>query len=113
QNAMNAGDNSVLAGIISAATLVMLNYLVSFATFRSKRIEAWIEGRPQILIHNGHINSKVMREAQLTHHELEASLRRAGCVCPEEVKFAVLENNGQICVVSRKDHEQLREKSAT
>src|SRR5437899_1443851 len=52
QNAMNGGDNSVQAGVISALTLVALNYAMGYATYRSKRIEALIEGRPQVLIHN-------------------------------------------------------------
>jgi len=103
QNSMNAGDNSVLGGAISAATLVGLNYLVGVVTFRSKKFEALIEGRPQILIHNGRVDESVMRSAQMTHHELEASLRRAGCLCAAEVKLAVLENNGDISVVTKKD----------
>ena len=47
QNAMNAGDNSVLGGVISAATLIALNYGVGFVAFRSKLLESVIEGRPE------------------------------------------------------------------
>ncbi len=101
QNAMNGGDNSVQGGVISAATLVVLNYIVGYATFRSKRFESFIEGRPQILIHNGKVDKRVMRSAQMTHHELESALRRGGCICAAEVRLAVLENNGEISVVQR------------
>src|SRR6188472_2694607 len=55
QNSMNGGDNSLLGGLISAITLIALNYVVGFATFKSKRLEALIEGRPVILIHNGRV----------------------------------------------------------
>ena len=103
QNAINGGDNSVTAGAISAATLVSINYLVGIATFKSKRIESLIEGRPQILIHNGKLFSEVMERAHLTHHELNASLRKEGCACIEDVHYAILENNGQISVHSRKE----------
>src|ERR1700742_4872999 len=47
QNAMNGGDNSVLAGFITAGALVGLNYTIGLATFKSKRLEALIEGRPE------------------------------------------------------------------
>src|SRR6266568_7153900 len=47
QNAMNGGDNSLVGGLISATTLIALNYSIGFATFRSKRLEAAIEGRPE------------------------------------------------------------------
>src|SRR2546429_9891075 len=51
-NAMNGGDNSVLAGLISAAALVLMNYAVGLATYRSKRIEALGGGRAEGFIHN-------------------------------------------------------------
>jgi len=44
QNSMNAGDNSLVGGLISAATLVALNHLIGVATYRSKRMERVIEG---------------------------------------------------------------------
>jgi len=101
QNSMNAGDNSLLGGLISAATLVGLNYGIGYATFKSKRMEALIEGRPQVLIHNGKVFEDVMTRAKLTHHELSAAMRQAGCTCAEEVQIAVLENNGSISVITR------------
>src|ERR1043165_7984617 len=55
QNSMSAGDNSVTGGLLLATTLVALNFIVSIATYRSKRIAAWVEGRPEILIHNGRL----------------------------------------------------------
>src|SRR5258706_2223352 len=55
QNAMNGGDNSVLAGLISAGALVLMNYFVGLATYKSKRLEALVEGRPEVLIHNGRV----------------------------------------------------------
>jgi uncharacterized membrane protein YcaP (DUF421 family) len=101
QNSMNGGDNSVAGGMISALTLVAMNWIVGYATFRSKRLEALIEGRPQVLIHDGHVNRNVMRSALLTHHELEAALRRSGCAAVTDVAFAVLETNGQISVTPK------------
>jgi uncharacterized membrane protein YcaP (DUF421 family) len=100
QNSMNAGDNSLIGGLLSAATLIGLNYLVGMATYRNKQLEAIIEGQPQVLIHNGKLFEKVMQRAQLTHHELNAALRRAGCTTIEEVHTAILENNGAISVVA-------------
>lgn len=104
QNSMNGGDNSVTGGLISALTLIAANYTVALLTFKSKRLEAVIEGRPQVLIHNGRLFEDVMQRALLTHHELEAALRAAGCACIADVHYAILENNGQISV--RPKHHQ-------
>jgi uncharacterized membrane protein YcaP (DUF421 family) len=104
QNSMNGGDNSLVGGMISAATLIALNHAIGFVTFRSKRLEALIDGRPQMLIHNGHLYRDVMRRAQLTTHELEAALRQGGCASIGECHSAILENNGSISVLQRSRH---------
>jgi len=108
QNAMNGGDNSVLAGLISAGALVLLNYFVGLATYKSKRLEALVEGRPEVLIHNGRLFTDVMEREKLTRHELSAALRAAGCARIEEVQFAILENNGVINVQRKKERSPER-----
>src|SRR5258705_1308358 len=65
QNSMNGGDNSLVGGLVSAATLVALNYGVGLATYKSKKIESLIEGRPQILIHNGKLFEDAVAKAHL------------------------------------------------
>lgn len=106
QNAINAGDNTVLAGGISAATLVAVNFLVGEVAYRSKVFEGIIEGRPILLIHNGIILEPMLVRARLTRHELNAALRRAGCPGPEQVHAAILENNGSISVIQRHEVER-------
>ena len=108
QNSMNGGDNSLVGGLVTAVTLIGANYMVGAATFRNKRLEAIIEGRPQIIVHNGKVFEDVMARAQLTHHELQAALRQAGCACVEDVQSAVLENNGAISVLTRRPVEAPR-----
>src|SRR5256714_7150472 len=73
QNAMNGGDNSITGGVISAATLIVANGIVGRLTYRNKTLERLIEGRPEIIVHNGKIFADVMRRERLTHHELNAS----------------------------------------
>jgi len=102
QNSMNGGDNSLVGGLVSAATLVGLNYGVGVATYKSKKIESLVEGRPQILIHNGKLFEDVVAKARITRHELAAALRLAGASCVEEVHTAILENSGEISVVAKK-----------
>ncbi len=101
QNSMNAGANSLVGGLISAATLVGLNFLLGYATFKSKRLEAMVEGRPELIVHNGHVLTEALTRAQITHHELDAALRQAGCGSVNEVQAAILENNGTVTVLKR------------
>jgi uncharacterized membrane protein YcaP (DUF421 family) len=102
QNSMNGGDNSVTGGAISAVTLVGANWIVGLLTYRSKKLEAIVEGRPEVLIHNGKLYEKTLEHAKLTRHEVMSALREAGCARVEDVQTAVLENDGTISVIARK-----------
>jgi uncharacterized membrane protein YcaP (DUF421 family) len=102
QNAMNGGDNSLVGGVLGASTLIGLNLVLGYATYKSKRLEALIEGRPVVIVHNGRIYADAMAKAQLTSHELDAALRQAGCGSVNDVHAAFLENNGTISVVPKK-----------
>lgn len=104
QNAMNGGDNSVYGGMISAITLVTMNWLLGMATYKSKTLEKLIEGRPEVLIHNGKLFPEALKHEKLTHHELMTALRKAGCAEIEEVHAAFLENDGTISVIPRRRH---------
>ena len=108
QNSMNGGDNSLVGGLVSATTLVAINWLVGIVTHKSKTMESLIEGRPMVLIHNGQLFEDVMNRAQLTHHELNSALRQAGCDCVSDVHCAILENNGAITVTSRRADQSAR-----
>src|SRR5438445_12051522 len=102
QNSMNGGDNSVIGGMISAATLVAINWFVGLLTYKSKRAEALIEGRPELLIHNGRLFETSLAKSQLTRHELRAALRESGCYDVEDVQAAFLENDGTISVIPKR-----------
>lgn len=53
QNSMNAGDNSLIGGLISALTLIGCHALMSWLTWGSARLARWIDGRPRVLIRAG------------------------------------------------------------
>jgi uncharacterized membrane protein YcaP (DUF421 family) len=98
QNAMNGGDNSLIGGIFSAAVLMLLNYFISWAVFKSKRLEDIIEGKPEFIVQKGKVNYAVMKSEYLTQMDLDAAIRQFGCETMDEVEWAVLENNGMITV---------------
>ena len=98
QSSMVAGDDSLIGGLIVATTLVAINYIVGLITFKNKNLEAIIEGRPQVIIHQGKLFEDVMNEAKLTRHELDSTLRQSGYFEIKDVKLAILENNGTVTV---------------
>jgi uncharacterized membrane protein YcaP (DUF421 family) len=100
QNSMNAGDNSLIGGLISATTLIALNWLVSYSSFRNPKLEALIDGQPLVLVRDGMPVQKILDQEQITKAELETALRLNGVFDVKEVKVATLEPNGHVSVCS-------------
>ena len=98
QNSIVASDDSLIGGLIAVATLIAANYLVGLATFKSLRLERAVDGRPQVLIHEGKIFEDVMRESKMTRKELDTALRHEGFFEIGKIKLAILETNGEISV---------------
>jgi uncharacterized membrane protein YcaP (DUF421 family) len=105
QNAMIGTDTSIPGGCITAASLIALNYFVGFCTYRSKWLEALVEGRPIRLVHDGHVDERNLHKVRMTVHELNAAMRAEGYGCLEDVQLAILENTGKISVVGKKTNE--------
>src|SRR6185436_8132319 len=78
QNAMVGSDTSLLGGIVAVVTLLVLNYLISFLSYKSRRFGALFEGAPTLLIHNGILNDVNLRREKISQDELQRALREHG-----------------------------------
>jgi uncharacterized membrane protein YcaP (DUF421 family) len=99
QNAMVGPDTSLLGGIISALTLLAINYIVSYVSDRNRIAQELTIGTPTILIHNGKVIISHLRKEHIARDELEAALREHGVDKVSDVQSAVLEVDGSISVV--------------
>lgn len=89
----------LLAGVIPILALLALSMLMSQLSLRNLRFRELICGTPAILIRDGVIQQTTMRENRYTLDELLEELRGQGISCVEDVKYAVLENSGQLSVL--------------
>src|SRR5947208_10309477 len=53
QNSMNGGDNSLTGGLVLAAVLMVMSFILAALTYFSRDWERFIQGRPTLLIHRG------------------------------------------------------------
>lgn len=101
QNSMNAGDNSLVGGLISAASLLLLNFFIGRFTYKHKAFAGLVEGKPEVIIHDGHVYDAILKAEKISYADMESALRQAGCNSIKEVHFAILENNGVITIKKR------------
>jgi uncharacterized membrane protein YcaP (DUF421 family) len=105
QNSINAGDNSLGGGLVSAVTLLVLNWLMALACYRFPAFERLVQGRPICIVTSGKVHVRALRRQQITLGELRSALRKQGIMTISECKRVVLEPDGTLSA-QRKDIEQ-------
>lgn len=101
QNALLGKDTSLIGGLLLAAVLISLNWITGFIASRSRIAEKVIEGEPIVLAKDGLLFKKVLRRELVSENDFDEALRQAGELSLKDVRFAILETDGQISVVPK------------
>jgi uncharacterized membrane protein YcaP (DUF421 family) len=96
-------NTSLLAGIVSAGTLLLVNFVLGHLLRRSRRLRRLISGGTLILVHNGQVVQENLHRAGLSEADLAHTLRSRGCASPSEARFAIMEPNGEVHVLLPED----------
>jgi len=99
ETSMIAGDTSLAAGIVSAATLLASNWLLGRLVERWGWFRHLVMGHPILLVSQGNLLTAGLRKTMLTREDVLESIRNYGFEKIEQVKLAVLEIDGSISVV--------------
>lgn len=101
QNAIIGNDNSVTGGVLGAATLLVVNYLVVRFVYTHHKVDEVVEGKSDVLIYQGKVNQKVLELELITLEELESAARKQGIAALSEVENATIEPGGTIAFTPR------------
>src|SRR6267154_1174686 len=119
QNAIIGNDNTVTGGLIGAASLLAVNYLVVRFLYDHRKIDQLVEGSADVLIENGKVHEHKLKKELITKEELGAAARKQGFDSLSEVQQCVLEPGGTLSFTARKPatedirHQELLKKFDT
>jgi len=109
QNAIIGEDNSVLGGIIGATSLLATNYLVVRFLYDHHKLDQMVEGRADVLIESGRVQTQHLKKELITMAQLEAAARKQGFSSLREVEQCILEPGGTLTFIGKKpDTEDMR-----
>lgn len=112
QNSMVGEDTTLVGGLLSVMTLLGLDYGLSLLTGRSRRFRRTIEGEPRLLVRDGRLLERALREEKVEPEEVRAAVRAQGLARVEDVRLAVLETNGSISVIPMDEGGPRRERGS-
>ncbi len=96
---------SLLNGITAIFALTFLQTLLSIVSIKCEWFKNFINGRPSIIIENGVINLKELRELRITLNDLLEQLRIKNVSALSDVDFAIMESNGELSVITKSDND--------
>lgn len=98
---LSGDDKSLTGGLIGAAVLISANYALNAIAYRRRGFEKILKGEPELVIHEGSPQKRVMKRHHLTDAMLKVAIRKEGVEHYEDVKLAVLETDGTISVIKK------------
>ena len=101
QSGVVQNDLSVTGVLIVIATIGTLQVIISYLSFRVRRMRPFLQGEPIVLVEKGKIIDRNMRRERLTLDDLTEKARLSEIESLDEVKWAVLETNGDISFIKQ------------
>ena len=103
QNAMVGENTSLIAGLVAAGVIIVLNLALHAAADRWPWLRNALDGEPTILVDHGKVLFENLRHEGISDRELAVALRQNQLMSADEALYVFLETNGQISVIPRRD----------
>ncbi len=100
QNAMVGNNTSLWGGLAAAAVLFTINFALKKLIYKYKNFGDFMLEKPEILIHNGSLDFKILSKLNISSEELKEAMREHGIEHFVDVKLAMLEIDGNISIIS-------------
>ncbi|WP_026615673.1 DUF421 domain-containing protein [Ensifer aridi] len=104
QQALLGDDFSIVNATLLILTLFSVDIVLSYFKQWSPKVALLLDGTPTVLIADGEIDDQALRRARVSIDDiLVAAREQQGLARLEEIKFAVLEADGGISIIPRRD----------
>lgn len=108
QSGVTQNDLSVTGVLIVVCTIGILQVVISYIGFRFRRMRPVLQGEPIVLVENGQLIDRNMRRERLTLDDLAEKARLSEIGSIDEIKWAVLETNGDISFIKQSSSSHFR-----
>ena len=100
QNGMVGSGYSVTSALVLVLTLMLIDFGLGLVKRRFPRVELWLDGAPLVLVERGRpLRERLARSGVDLDDVLTAARRSQGLERIEQIKYAVLERNGELSII--------------
>lgn len=98
---LNEPEHSILRSIIPVSIIVLLQLVTALISLYVPKFRSLMEGKKSYLIYKGVIQQNEMKRQRYTIEDLMAQLRMKEIQTPQDVEYAILENNGELTIIKK------------
>ena len=98
-----SSDVSLSEGLTAFALLVLLQYVSTWTSVRVPWYKRIIKAKPRLLAFRGELDPEAMKRERVTEEEVAAAIRDSGVPDVGETYAVVMETDGSITVVPKRD----------
>lgn len=106
-NIASSDADKVWSHFYDLMLFVLLTYIISLVTLKSRPLRKIIEGSPTVVIDGGNLIMENMRGMRYDLDELLAQLREKGVTDISQVQYAIVETSGEMSIIKKADYEPL------
>lgn len=103
---MSSRGISIFDGIVPIITMLILYLILTLVTHSSNKIEDAVCGTISVIIRDGKIVEEEFKKQQYTLSDIMEQLRQKDVFKIQDVKYAIIETNGDLSVVKYSDGMQ-------
>ncbi len=92
-------------GIVPIVTLMIVHFLICFLARKFQFARYLLTGKPAIVINPNGINYKELKALNMTLDDLIELMRGCNVFKIEEIAYAIIETNGNLCVIKKAGNE--------
>lgn len=100
-NLVVSKDTALADGAIALATLIGLQFLVTWSSVRTQVVDRLAKAEPTLLFYGGEFRENTMKRERVTKGEVLGAVRRQGIESLEQAAAVVLETGGELTVIRR------------
>lgn len=93
----------ILHGLVPLLTLVTVHFFLALATRSSNFLNKVISGKPVIVVNPKGIDYQAIKNLNISVDDLFEAIRGCGFFSLDEVQYAIVETNGTVNVLPKKD----------
>jgi len=101
QQGVTQNDLSVTGLMLVIATVALLQVGASYLSFRFRSLRPLLEGKPVVIIEDGHFIEDNLKRERLTVDDVTEEMRLSSIASLEDVRWAVLETSGRLSFVRK------------